>query len=91
MAKRRFRQCLAPKILDPFLGRFRVLPQCQLIFIGSCNACRLAAFSQKMRFKVSKFFFLQVGMKVYVPPLPAFAVQQQIAAVRRQTVGNVVF
>ena len=33
-------------------------------------------------------FCVQVGMKVDVPPLPAFAVQQQIAAVRRQTVAS---
>ena len=61
VAKRRIGQCLAPKISDPFFGHFRVLPQCQLIFIGSCNACRLAAFSQNMRFKVSKVFFCKLA------------------------------
>ena len=31
-------------------------------------------------------FFLQIGMEVDIPPLPTFAVEQQVAAMRRQTV-----
>ena len=51
----------------------------------------LHLFLRRCASKCPEFFFCKLAWKLIYPPLPTFAVEQQVAAMRRQTVWNVIF